>query len=116
MSDSATSTVELGHEAIDQPHKRQSVALDSSNKPVEKKSSIKAVDENVKQVTVTWSGISIYAPASEAMQGDTLWSDANPMNSVRMFSQKKETVMVFQTVVLYFGSILILRYRQFSTI
>ncbi|KAJ5863488.1 hypothetical protein N7455_007556 [Penicillium solitum] len=75
MSDSASSTIELGHEAVDHPHKRQSATLDSSDKSVEEKRSIKAVNENGKQVTVTWSGMSIHIPAPEAVQGDTLWSD-----------------------------------------
>ncbi|OQD88621.1 hypothetical protein PENSOL_c069G07387 [Penicillium solitum] len=75
MSDSASSTIELGHEAVDHPHKRQSATLGSSDKSVEEKCSIKAVNENGKQVTVTWSGMSIHVPASEAVQGDTLWSD-----------------------------------------
>lgn len=84
MSDSASSTIELGHEAVDHeavdhPHKRQSATLDSSDKPVEEKRPIKTVNENVKQVTVTWSGMSIHVPASKVVQGDTLWSDVNPM-------------------------------------
>lgn len=94
MSDSAASTIELGHEAVDNPHKTQSATLDTSDNLVEEKRPIKAIDGNTKQVTVTWSGISIHVPTSEAVQGDTLWSDVNPMNLLGMFSQKKEAVRV----------------------
>ncbi|KAJ5357977.1 hypothetical protein N7541_005135 [Penicillium brevicompactum] len=94
MSDSAASTIELGHEAVGHPHKTQSATLDTSDNLAEEKRSIKAIDGNTKQVTVTWSGISIHVPASEAVQGDTLWSDVNPMNLLGMFSQKKEATIL----------------------
>lgn len=48
-----------------------------------------------KEVTVTWRQLSVHVPASEAVHGDTLWSEIDPRELVRKFQKPKEMVFSF---------------------
>jgi hypothetical protein len=45
-----------------------------------------------KEVTVTWRQLSVQVPASEAIHGDTLWSEIDPKELIQKFKKPKETV------------------------
>ncbi|GKZ28499.1 hypothetical protein AbraIFM66950_008357 [Aspergillus brasiliensis] len=47
-----------------------------------------------KEVTVTWRQLSVLVPASEAVHGDTLWSEVDPRELVRKFQKPKEQAIL----------------------
>ncbi|KAJ5747534.1 uncharacterized protein N7511_009230 [Penicillium nucicola] len=73
---------------------QDSANQDSSDEIYCEQKPIRSVEAKLKQVTVTWNQLSIHVPASEAVQGDTLWSEVNPKNLLGMFKRNQEATIL----------------------
>lgn len=87
MSDNTSSTVDA-----DDSSQAQSVTPQLADEPVNEKWNPQSSPVDCKQVTVTWQQLSVHVPASEAVQGDTLWSEVDPRNWIQSFRKSQESV------------------------
>ncbi|KAL3447762.1 ABC-2 type transporter-domain-containing protein [Aspergillus insuetus] len=77
MSESTTSTIDA---AGDGPCETGTAIPRSEGNAFDEKPLPRTSDAAHKRVTLTWQQLSVQVPASESVQGDTLWSEVDPRN------------------------------------